>query len=174
MPETLEGNGTEEFAFYGFKLNIPKTFRVEFNPKGSRERCDVVFHSPKRNRIYVSWGPLEAAQKRFKTLEEHRDYAISELKKARGVRSLSVVESSESTVCGHRVLTTRVSAHPSGGILAPRQPEREMSSAHFYCKEGNRYYVMYSILNFPPEYSDFEEVFDSVVRSAHCHGTAVP
>jgi len=171
MSEAREVEGVEDFALYGFELKIPQTWRVEFNPKGTREKGDVVFHSPKKNRIYVSWGPLNDASKRFKSLEAHRDFAISELKKARGVRTVEVTESRETTIHGHRALITRVTAVPSGGILAPRQPERDMLSAHFYCTERARYYVMYSLLNAPDEYVDFPGVFDTVVRSMICHAT---
>jgi len=171
MSNVGEVEGVEDFGLYGFRLKIPRTWRVEFNPKGTREKGDIVFHSPKRNRIFVSWGPLADASKRFKSLEAHRDFAISELKKARGVRSVEVTESGEAMVCGHRALITRVTAAPAGGILAPRQPDRDMLSAHFYCTEGARYYVMYSMLNAPNEYVDFPAVFDTMVRSILCHST---
>jgi hypothetical protein len=45
---------------------------VEFNPKGDRIKGDVAFHTPKKNRIFISWGPLEEANKRFKTVQERR------------------------------------------------------------------------------------------------------
>jgi hypothetical protein len=48
----------EVFAVYGFGLRIPNDWRVEFNPKGDRIKGDVAFHTPKKNRIFISWGPL--------------------------------------------------------------------------------------------------------------------
>jgi len=162
-------SSTEAFALYGFELRIPKTWRVELNPKDTRDTCDVAFHTPKRNRIFVSWGSLEEANKRFKTLEEHRDWTLSELKKARGVKAISITSSGETRICGHRALVTQVSASLGGGIMAPPQPVREMGSAFFYCPEGGRYYVVHSQLRFPDEFANFREVFDSLLRSVKCH-----
>jgi len=163
------GTSTELFALYGFELKIPQNWRVELDPKATRELGDVAFHTPKKNRIFVSWGPLEKAEKRFKTLEEHREWTLSELKKARGVKALSIASSGETRICGHRALIAQVSASLGGGIMAPPQSVREMSSAFFYCPDGARYYVIYTQLKFPDEYPNFPEVFDSLVDSMMCH-----
>lgn len=168
MSHNYGATSTEAFALYGFELKIPGTWRVELDPKGSRDLGDVAFHSPKGNRFFVSWGPLGEAEKRFKTLEAHREWTLSELRKGRGVKGLSVTSSGETRICGHRALITEVSVS-FGGMLTPPQPAREMSSAFFYCPVGARYYVMHSHLRFPDEYPNFPEVFDSLIHSMVCH-----
>ena len=170
MSQNRDGaTNTEVFALYGFELKIPQVWRVELDPKATRELGDVAFHTPKKNRIFVSWGPLEKAKNRFKTLEEHREWTLSELKKSRGVKALSISGSGETLICGHRALIAQVSASLGGGIMPPPQPVRDMCSAFFYCPDGARYYVVYSQMRFPDEYTNFPEVFDSLIHSMICH-----
>ena len=84
---------TEKFALYGFEIMIPTDWGVELNPKSTRKKGDVAFQSQKGNRVFVSWGSLDEA-KRFKTLEEHRDGSLNQVKKGRDVKSLDVSGSS--------------------------------------------------------------------------------
>jgi len=169
--EKNEPENKEAFALYGFKLWIPEDWRVEVNPKAARDRGDVVFHSPRRNRIYISWGPLEEGEKRFRTLDEHRDSSIENMKKSREVRSISITESREGHICGHRALTTRVTAFTGRSrVFTRKQPvPKDMNSVHFYCPERSRYYVVYSLLNSQGEYPNFSDLFDKVVQSVKCH-----
>jgi hypothetical protein len=163
--------GLEDFAMYGFALRIPENWRVEFNPKGTRGKGDVVFQSPKGNRIFISWGPLEEANKRFKTIEEQRDYGISTIRKTQGVRSVSVTEARESLLCGHKAVSARLAILAGGGLMRRKQSNKHMTVIYFYCPNKSRYYVVYSELNSPYEYSEFPKLFESVVGSLTCHAT---
>ncbi len=172
MSSGTDSVGTEVFAVYGFKLRVPDDWRVEFNPKGNRTKGDVAFHSPKRNRIFVSWGSLEEASKRFKTLEEQRDWGVAQMKKARDIRDAEVAESKSIQVCGHRALISRVTARGGGGLLSPKRPDRIVSSMYLYCPNRSRFYVLYSSLNYPEEYPDFPRLFERVAQSMVCHGAS--
>ncbi len=164
--------GTEIFSVYGFRLRIPDNWRVEFNPKGNRVKGDVAFHSPKKNRIFISWGSLEEANKRFKTIEEQRDWGVQQMKKTKEIREAEVSESKTIQVCGHRALISKVSAKGSGGLLSPRRPDRTVSSMYLYCPNRSRFYVLYSALAFPDEYPDFPRLFERVAQSMVCHGSS--
>ena len=161
--------GKEQFALYGMQVEIPNDWRVEFNPKGGRNKGDVVFHSPRGNRIFVSWGPLYDAMKRFKTLEEQRDSSISRVKKGPDVRSLSVSEMREDKIRGHRALVSHVSASVKAGFMARTAAEKDLWSIHFYCPNLSRYYVLYSLLRTPDEFENFGAIFNSVAKSLSCH-----
>lgn len=159
----------ERFSLYGMEVKIPKTWRVEFNPKGTRERADVVFQSPMKNRVYVSWGSLRDAGERFHSLDEQKDYGVSVLEKSRGVKSLSITGSTELQICGHRALETRLTMTGGGGFFGPRELEKRMDTIYFHCPESGRYYVIYSELHKLDEYADFHEVFNAVFESVVCH-----
>ena len=75
------------------------------NPKDSRRKGDVAFHSPKGNRFFVSWGILEDANKRFKSLDEHRDKSIKQVSKGPDVAKVDIADSREDQISGHRALT---------------------------------------------------------------------
>jgi hypothetical protein len=162
--------GSEIFALYGFKLKTLGDWEVELNPKGSRAKGDAVFHTPKGNKVYVSWGPLQEVTKRFKSIEEHRDWGMKALKKSREVQSVSVTEEEEAVVCGHRALVTRVTASVVSGFMMRKQADRSISSVYFYCPDKSKYFIIYSLLDFPDEYGGFQKKFDSTFRSFTCHG----
>lgn len=164
-----EPGGSEVFSVYGFRIRIPDDWRVEFNPKGNRVKGDVAFHSPKRNRIFLSWGPLEEATKRFRSIEEQRDWGVEQISKSRNIRKASVADSRTIQVSGHRALMTRVKASSGGGFLSSRQPDRTVSSMYLYCPNKSRYYILYSSLGHPEEYPDFPSLFDRVAQSMVCH-----
>ena len=160
---------TEVFSVYGFGLRIPNDWRVEFNPKGDRIKGDVAFHTPKKNRIFISWGPLEEANKRFKTVEEQRDWGVKQMEKSRGIKEVTISESKPINVCGHRALLSRIIATEGGGFLSPKQSDRVVNSMYLYCPNSSRYYVLYAVLNCPEEYPDFSKLFDTVAQSMVCH-----
>ena len=161
--------GKEKFAVYGAEVEIPGDWRVEFNPKGTRKKADVVFQSPHGNRFFVSWGPLEEAQKKFKTLEEHRDYGIKRIKKGPDVRSAEVSDLNELQIDGHRALMSHVNAKLQRGMMSRGVSSRDIWSIHFYCPQTSRYYVVYSMQRESDEFDDLSAIFRSLADSMKCH-----
>lgn len=163
----------ERFALYGFELDIPADWRVELNPKSTREKGDVAFHTGRGNSVFVSWGPLEVARRRFKTLDEQRDSSLNEVKKRSGVKSVEVGEMREDVVGGHRALVTHISASIRQAFLGGgRQSIHDVWSVHFYCPNLSRYYVVYSLLKDPEKYEEFRGVFTTLAQSFLCHSAA--
>jgi hypothetical protein len=160
----------ERFAIYGFELEVPDDWRVEVNPKGTRKKGDVAFHTSKGNRFFISWGDLESANKRFKTLDEHRDWSTKQVGKGPDVKKVNVEDSREVQIGGHRALLSHVTADVrAGGFMSRGSMQRSMWSVHFYCPEQNRYYVIYSLQRDPEEFPDFSSAFDSLWKTAACH-----
>ncbi len=157
------------FALYGFQLSVPENWRVEMNPKGNQKKGDVAFHSPKGNRFFVSWGVLDDALKRFKSLDEHRDTSINQVRKGPDVAKVYVSDSREEIISGHRALYTRITASVRGGFMSRSTAERVMWSVHFYCPDQSRYYIIYCLLRDNEEYPDIGSVFRNVVASFSCH-----
>ena len=159
----------EKFALYGFEVEIPSSWRVEFNPKGTRERGDVVFQTQKGNRYFISWGKLEDATKRFKNLEEHRDSSVTQVRKGTDVKNLKVTDQKEIQICGHRALISRVSAQVQSGMMSRNVTVRSFWSMHLHCSNSSRYYVVFDTERDPEEFQDMGKVFDSFARSLVCH-----
>jgi hypothetical protein len=159
----------EKFALYGFQLEIPNNWRIEVNPKSTREKGDVAFHSPKANRFFISWGKLENATNRFKSLEEHRDKNIKQIKKGQDVRQVETGESYEARIEGHRALFTQLRAEVKQGMFGRATYVREMWSAHVYCDQRGRYFVIYCLLRDPGEYENYSKVFKDMAMSLVCH-----
>ena len=161
--------GKEKFAVYGLELEIPSDWRVEFNPKGTRKKADVVFQSPQGNTFFVSWGPLSDAERKFKTLEEHRDFGIQRVKKGPDVRSIQVSDLKELQVDGHRALLSHVDAKLQRGMMGRGVSRRDIWSIHFYCPNTSRYYVVYSMQRDADEFDDLSSIFRDLAASIKCH-----
>ena len=159
----------EKFALYGFEMLVPRDWRLELNPKATRAKGDLVFHSPKENRFYVSWGEMSELEGRFKSLQEHRDKNIKQIQSGPDVKTVNVSDSYEERVSGHTALFSKVSADVKAGMFSRQVLERNMWSMHIYCEEGSRYYVIYCLLRDTAEYSDFGAAFKSWARTLVCH-----
>lgn len=163
----------EKFAMYGFEIKIPSDWRVEVNPKSTREKGDVAFHSKLGNRFFVTWGNLANVESRFKSLEEHRDKNVKQIRSGPDVKSVDIADSHDEQISGHRALFSHVTADVKAGMFSRGSYEREMWSIHLYCPEQSRYYVVYCLLRDPKEYEDFANVFNSMARSFVCHPQTV-
>lgn len=158
----------EKFAVYGFEIAIPSDWRVELNPKSTREKGDVAFQSNKGNRVFVSWGPLVEAQ-RFKTLEEHRDSSLNQVKKGSDVKTVDVSDLKETSICGHRALVSHISALIRSGVMGRNTASRDIWSVHFHCPKALRYYVIFSMERDSSEFEDMGPVLESFVSTMVCH-----
>jgi hypothetical protein len=150
-------------------MDIPQDWRIEFNAKTTREKGDVAFHSPKNNIFFVSWGKLAEAQRRFKTLEEHRDQTINRIKKDPNLKSVEIVSSLKETMSGHDGIFSEVVAKKRSGLMSRSEPTYRLWSVHFYCPQTARYYVVYSQLKVEDEYPDFAGTFRGVTGTIRCH-----
>lgn len=167
--ETTTTVSEEKFALYGFEIKIPSDWRVEVNPKSTREKGDVAFHSKRGNRFFVTWGNLANVENRFKTLEEHRDKNVKQIKSGPDVKSVDIADSHEEQILGHRALFSHVTADVKAGMFSRGSYERDMWSIHLYCRDRSRYYVVYCLLRDPSEYEDFSGTFNKMGRSLVCH-----
>ncbi len=159
----------ELFSVYGFGLELPDDWRVEFNPKNTRLKGDVAFHSQKNNVFFVSWGRLEEARKRFKGLGEHRDATVKRIRENPNILKAEVVASSDQTVAGHGAVYSEMVAQRRRAFMGPQQKPQQVLSLHFYCPEADRYYVVYWHLSDPEEYPDGKRMFEDIAKSVSCH-----
>jgi hypothetical protein len=158
------------FAIYGISLSIPESWTVEINPKGNRQKCDVAFHTPDGTKFYVSWGILEEAQKRFKTLDEHVDYSLNQVKKGRDVDSVKVEQRSEGKINGHRSVFTKVSVMIRSGFFGRTLIKRTFLSTHFYCPDLSRFYVVYMLSGTSQvDEESMSNIYEEVLNSLRCH-----
>jgi len=161
----------ERFSAYGLGVDVLDDWRIEFNPKSTREKGDVAFHSPRKNVFFVSWGKLDDAQRRFETIEQQRDESVKRVKSNPNVAMAKIELSSNEMINGHEgILTKMVTQRRRGGMLSRGQdPPHEVWTAHLHCPQTSRYYVVYWDIRDGEEYADIEERFRAMVRSFVCH-----
>ncbi|MDG6933367.1 MAG: hypothetical protein JRN68_01580 [Nitrososphaerota archaeon] len=163
------------FAIYGVSLEVPEDWTVEVNPKSNRQKCDIAFHMEEGNKFYLSWGVLNEAQERFKTLDEHVDFSLKQVQKGRDVDSLETVERKDGEVNGHRSIFARVSVLVRSGFMGRTATRRVFLSTHFYCPETMRFYVVY-LLSGSAQVDEESMIttYRDVMSSFRCHPTSNP
>jgi hypothetical protein len=158
----------EKFSIYGFEIMMPNDWLVELNPKSTRKMGDVAFQSQKGNRVFVSWGSLEETKK-FKTLEEHRDASLRQVKKGSDVKSAEISDLREIQIGGHRALVSHLTAEVRMGMTGRNIAGRDIWSIHLHCPNSSRYYVLFSMERDPQEFENLSSVFDSLAKTMVCH-----
>lgn len=169
----MQSENFEKFSVYKFSLDYPKVCRVEFNPKSRREGGDIVFHFPDREKIYISWGDLEVAKKRFGSPQSHAEHGIKKIMKGRGVseKDSERLKQDSLEVDGHSGVYNRVKLGeliPGLLLSKKRIVTREAHSVHVYCEQSSRYFVIYTLLS-PKAPEDFGELLVTMARSFTCH-----
>jgi len=109
----------EAFCVYNFRTVYPNTWRVEFDPKSTRTKGDVVFKSPERENIFLSWGDVERAKKRFSDAEGHLKYSIDRIKKNTRVSKVEIVSKKDFKVLSHSALVSLINVTFSPPSIIP-------------------------------------------------------
>jgi hypothetical protein len=161
----------ENFSVYNLSIEYPAACHVEFNSKNRRECGDIVFHFPDRERVFVSWGELEKAQKRFQEVEEEAEYSIGALKKKRYVKRLVKLSSDTLSLNSHKGAYNRVKMENMRPRFLPgkKVASSELYSVHLHCEKSSRYFVIHTDALSTDASKDFGEVFDAMLKSFRCH-----
>jgi len=165
----LEDENFENFSAYRLSIDYPNVCRIEFNPKSRREKGDVVFHFPDKEKVFVSWGDLETAQKRFHTVEEQAEHSLKNLSKTSSVKKFERVSKDTIEMNSHRAVYNRIKLNEmTGGLFGGKAVPRDGYSVHLHCENSSRYFVIYTILssNAP---QDFGDLFKTMTNSFRCH-----
>jgi hypothetical protein len=162
--------GFEHFSVYGFSIDYPEDSHVEFNPKSRRGEGDVVFHFPDKTKIFLSWGDLEKALKRFSTVEEHANHSLNRVKTARNVKSFERISHESFRIRSHEGVynQAKVEELTAGLFTGKRRSLREAHSVHVHCPKSSRFFVIYALLPIGPTY-DYAKTFTSMANSLRCH-----
>jgi hypothetical protein len=166
----LTPSGFEKFSVYGFSINYPAVCRVEFNPKSKREVGDVVFHFPGKEKIFVSWGELEKARKKFATVEAQAEHSLKVIAARREVKNLQRTRQEVLNVNSHKAqyVGIQLDEIKSSLLGSERGIVRKAYSLHVHCDDSSRYFVIYTL---PPADApaDFGDLMLKMVKSFKCH-----
>ena len=161
----------EKFSVYNFSIDYPPVCRVEFNPKSRREGGDIVFHFPDREKVFLSWGNLEKAEKKFETAEKQAEHSLQVVKKSGNVRKMEKLETDSLVLNSHTAAYNRVrlDEQPAGLFPSKRTIPHDAYSIHLHCDKSSRYFVIYAMLT-PKAPEDFGvAIFKVMANSFRCH-----
>src|SRR5208337_5383105 len=99
-----------------FSIDYPKVCRIEFHPKSMKQKGDVVFHFPDREKIFVSWGKLDVALKKFATVEEQAENSLKSVSKSAQPKTMERVDQDSMKINSHTAVYNhiRVEERPRG------------------------------------------------------------
>ena len=149
-------------------MEYPSVCRLEFNPKSKRDSGDIAFHFPDKDKVFLSWGELEKARKKFDAVEKFAESSIKQVKNES--KTFERVTPYSITLNSHDAIYNQTSLSQQSPLLfgAGRKPmKRGTYSVHLFCEESSRFFVIYSLSGCTDE--SFKEIFMKIVNSFRCH-----
>jgi len=153
-----------------FSMDYPEVCRIEFNPKSVKQRGDVVFHFPDREKLFVSWGQLDIAQKKFATLEEQAEKSLKAASKGTQTKNMERIKQDSIKVNSHKAVYNhvRMQEMQRGFFPSKQKMMRDVLSIHLHCEPTSRYFVLYAMpTRNAPE--DFGDLFLDMAHTFECH-----
>jgi hypothetical protein len=160
----------ELLAMYGFSAKYPDNARLELNPKTRREKGDIVFHLEDGFKVFLSWGSLQEARKRYATAAAQASASIERSVKSTRAKLDGTPEIKNLKIQGHDAAYThaRMFMDRGGFPFGSGRVTQDSHSLHLQCDESARYYVMYTFGR--PETSEqLGKIFEPIMLSLKCH-----
>jgi hypothetical protein len=160
----------ELLAMYGFSANCPNNARLELNPKTRREKGDVVLHLEGGFKVFLSWGSLEDARKRYATAAAQASASIDRSVKSTRAKLDGTPETKSMNIQGHDAAYThaRMSVERGGFPFGSRRVTQDSYSMHLQCDESGRYYVVYAFAR-PDTSEQAGKIIEPIMLSLKCH-----
>jgi hypothetical protein len=160
----------ELLAMYGFSAKYPDNARLELNPKARREKGDVVFHLEGGFKVFLSWGSLQEARKRYATAAAQASASIERSVKSTRAKLDGTPETKNLKIQGHDATYThaRMFMDRGGFPFGSGRVTQDSHSLHLQCDESGRYYVMYTFAR-PDASEQAGKVFQPIMLSLKCH-----
>jgi len=153
-----------------FSMDYPEVCRIEFHPKSMKQKGDVVFHFPDREKIFVSWGKLDIAQNKFATVEEQAENSLKAVSKGAQPKTMERVKQDSMKINSHKAVYNhvRMEERPRGVFPGKQKILRDVLSIHLHCEPTSRYFVIYATpTRNAPE--DFGDLFLDMAHTFECH-----
>mgnify|MGYP001032597509 CR=1 FL=1 len=166
----LSESDFEPLALYGFSAKYPKTTRLELNPKSTREKGDVAFHLEGALKIFLSWGSLEEARKRYATAAAQASGSIERSLKSTRARLDGTPETRNIKIQEHDAVYThaKMFVERGGFPFGTRRVFQEAYALYVHCENTGRYYVVYAFAK-PEATEEVAKIFDPIMSSLKCH-----
>jgi len=166
--QQVPAKGYELFSMYGFSIDYPDTWEVELNPKSERTGGDVVFKTL-RHRVFLSWGLLDSAEKKYGSLDKHVDASIQKVRKGGDVRKLETLERTSASMNGHKAIFSHYRVTLGVSFYAMRTAYREVSSVHLHCEKTGKFFVLYESIMGSDTVTGLETIFGHMKDTFRCH-----
>ena len=160
----------ELLAMYGFSAKYLNNARLELNPKTRREKGDVVFNLEEGFKVFLSWGSLEEARRRYSTAAAQATASIERSVKSTRAKLEGTPEIKSEKIQGHDAVYThaRMVVERGGFPFGTRRVAQDSHSMHLQCDDSGRFYVVYAFAR--PETSEqLGKFFEPIMSSLKCH-----
>jgi len=160
----------EIVALYGFSAKHPRSSYLELNPKSTRLRGDVAFHLEEGFKVFLSWGRLQAARKRYPTAAAQASASIERTAKETGRKLDGTPEIRSVRIQNHDAIYTHAKMFSERWLFpfGVRRVAEETYTLHVQCEDSQRYYIVYASAR--PEISEeVGRLFEPIMSSFRCH-----
>jgi len=166
----MEDTDYELLALYGFSAKYPKNARLELNPKARRDRGDLVFHLEEGLKIFLSWGSLQEARKRYATAAAQASDSVRRSVASGRGKLDGTPETKNLKIHGHDAVYThaRMLFERGGFPFGRRLSTQDAYALHVHCEDSGRYYVVYGFAR-PDGSEQLGKTFEPMMSSFKCH-----
>jgi hypothetical protein len=162
----------DRFEAYGFGIDYPSEWAIEFDHKSVRNSGGLGLRSPTGYKVFLSWGDLEKVKKLGGT-EAHADFSVERVKGNKGARIIDGVKGSM-MAGGHRASFRDVRFETSGGgVIGGSKTVQEIRSLHAHCDVSSRYFVLYGQVG-PENAEEQGKVVSAMIKGFACHRVDPP
>ncbi|MBS7645717.1 MAG: hypothetical protein QXR65_09420 [Candidatus Bathyarchaeia archaeon] len=162
------------FSVYNLKVEYPSDWRVKLKDNSSRARGHVAFlASNGSSGIFITWGELHEAKKRFKDSREQAENSLKKMMKERpyGEEGLKILDQRELEVGGHKGFMNHMHLKSLRFGVIPlfaRPRLRDIYAVFLHCDESQRFFVIVGDFE-PNELDDPWKNLNYYLNSFDCH-----
>lgn len=159
----------ERFSMYKFAIDYPDTWRVEFDPRSRRVEAYVIFESPKKDVVFLTWGMLESIKGKYGSLEAQAEASFRRIANGKDVKGLNLLESKTIELNGHMAIFRHFSMERAIGMRMINANSKEIWSIHLHCESTGRFFIIYESTPDTSRSQEQNAIFNHMKDSFVCH-----
>jgi hypothetical protein len=159
----------ERFSMYRFAIDYPNTWHITFGLNSRRAEGYVIFRSPRKDRVFLTWGMLEKIKGKYDSLEAQAKASLARIENGRDVKKLNLVETKMTEVNGHRAVLNHFLLDRAIGMRMIKVDSKEVWSIHLQCEETQRFFIIYESTPDTSRSQEQSAIFDQIKNSFTCH-----
>jgi hypothetical protein len=159
----------DRFSLYGVSIDHPVTWKVMMDSRTERTNGTIAFQSPDKVTVFLAWGPLEEAKKKYSSPKEQAEEDLIGMEKRRRVKKVKIIETKQVKINRHEATFEHIEVtYSRSNVISFRTYQEELHSLYLHCSPSKKYFVIY--VRTKPEVSpEYGGILEKMSKSLKCH-----